>query len=97
MPDRRRKEEEIPRQGNRSRGERYNTRSTFETFRYNTYNIRLKVDETLKIYSLRPTNKNTSSTWAPRSMKLINYTATPIKVADSTENYSKMNKPTTVV
>jgi hypothetical protein len=48
-------------------------------------------------YSLRPTNKNTSSTWAPRSMKLINYTATPIKVADSTENYSKMNKPTTVV
>jgi hypothetical protein len=49
MPDRRRKEEEIPRQGNRSRGERYNTRSTFETFKYNTYNIRLKVDETLEI------------------------------------------------
>jgi hypothetical protein len=42
--------EETPRRGNRRRGGKYNTRSTFETFRCNTCNIWLKTDETLETW-----------------------------------------------
>jgi hypothetical protein len=45
---RREEEEETPRRGSRKRGERCNTRSTFEILRCNTCNIRLKVDGTLE-------------------------------------------------
>jgi hypothetical protein len=49
MPNRRREEEsETPRRDSKKRGERCNTRSTFETFRCNTCNIHMKVDEILE-------------------------------------------------
>jgi len=37
-------------------------------------------------------DKNTSSTWAPRSVKLVDYTATPIKMSDSSEDCSHIQR-----
>jgi hypothetical protein len=45
-----REEKETLRQGSRRRGGRCNTRSTFETFKWNIYNIPSKTVETLVTY-----------------------------------------------
>jgi hypothetical protein len=48
MPSQCLEEEQISRQGSRRRVGRCNNRSTFKTSRCNTYNIRLKTDESLE-------------------------------------------------